>query len=534
MGLMTSQHDYTILNCTIFCEGIVTWCRGCQKSTIDYMLCSKNIIDYVDKFIIDEDRNFGTGSDHNSLLLELKIEHDKSLNENRKNITKDNLWNIRTFHDYSAYQQKLENGFANWDIDKFDDVDKLWDSWKTIVVSAAKEGIGTKTIKKKKKHWLDKEVKSAILERREAARAHRHSAKINRNHNITGPLWEIYQEKRLYVKRLIAKKITESRVNKSVDIARKGGPSCKDFWDILKNTNDKHSKSDITCIKSPESGEIITDKDKIMDSAKKYWESLGESNSDKDCFSFLINREVNGLYNKSFIIENNDDENILTDIKIDLEIIHDALSIAKNNKAPGADNITNELLKNGGNAMETSLVQLFNKLLQIEKIPDEWNLSIIVPIFKKGDRNNFNNYRGISLTSCVSKIFNRVISMHISYFVENEDLLSEVQGGFRSQHRCEDHIFSLKSILTCRSKEGKNTYLAFLDFRKAFDSVWREGILKAAWDAGIRGKVQRIVKCLYDNVKAKVRIGNDLTDQFNVDKGVNRGVSCPLYYFVFL
>ena len=86
-------------------------------------------------------------------------------------------------------------------------------------------------------------------------------------------------------------------------------------------------------------------------------------------------------------------------------------------------------------------------------------------IFKKGNKNDLNNYRGITLTSCVSKIFNRIVANSISTFVENNNILSEVQGGFRKNHRCEDHVFTLKSIAATRLAENKQTYMAFLDFR---------------------------------------------------------------------
>ena len=94
-------------------------------------------------------------------------------------------------------------------------------------------------------------------------------------------------------------------------------------------------------------------------------------------------------------------------------------------------------------------------LLFLESSPIEWNKGIIVPIFKKGARNDLNNYRGITLTSCVSKKFNRLVCDRISKFIEENDVLTEVQGGFRKDHRCEDHIFTIKSIIATRSAEKK-------------------------------------------------------------------------------
>ena len=135
----------------------------------------------------------------------------------------------------------------------------------------------------------------------------------------------------------------------------------------------------------------------------------------------------------------------------------DSIGRAKNNKAPGIDTITNELLKNGGDDLIYSLTDMFNRLLFLESSPIEWNKGIIVPIFKKGARNDLNNYRGITLTSCVSKIFNRLVCDRISKFIEENDVLTEVQGGFRKDHRCEDHIFTLRSIFATRSAEKKPT-----------------------------------------------------------------------------
>ena len=86
---------------------------------------------------------------------------------------------------------------------------------------------------------------------------------------------------------------------------------------------------------------------------------------------------------------------------------------------------------------------------------------------------------------------------NISSYIECNNVLSEVQGGFRKDHRCEDHIFSLKGIAAARLAENKNTYMAFLDFRKAFDTVWRNGLLSVAWNIGIRGKTWKILNGLY-------------------------------------
>ena len=104
---------------------------------------------------------------------------------------------------------------------------------------------------------------------------------------------------------------------------------------------------------------------------------------------------------------------------------------------------------------------MFHRLLFLESSLIEWNKGIIVPNFKKVARNDLNSYRGITLTSCNSKIFNRLVCDRISKFIEENDVLMEVQGGFRKDHRCEDHIFTLKEYY-CNTLGREKTHLLSL------------------------------------------------------------------------
>ena len=143
-------------------------------------------------------------------------------------------------------------------------------------------------------------------------------------------------------------------------------------------------------------------------------------------------------------------------------MVSDAIKNSKN-KSPGVDGITNEKLKNYGDCLTDSMFIIFSKILDDNVIPSEWNNGVIIPIFKKGDHKDMNNYRGITLTCCISKIFNRIIANEISLFLENKNAISETQGGFRKNSRCEDHIhvhvFTIKNIAANRLAESKPTWV---------------------------------------------------------------------------
>lgn len=538
-----NDSNLEILNCSKMCSGKFTWFRNNLQSTIDYMLCSNNLVSQVCEFIVDDDRKYGLGSDHNVLLLKLNVKNKESKNiqnKGRKKIT----WDIKNDQDFSAYKDNLQIKFSNWDATSFVDPDVMWDSWKNNVLAAATDGLGIKEVKTKCNSWFDKSIDDGIKDRRNASRLHRKWAKSDRSDNQLGnDLWKDYQEKRIYVKGLIKNKITQMRVNRSIDVANKGGPACRDFWKTLRSSNNTRKNSDIHCIIAPQSGEIIYDKVKMNLTILQYWRSLGKMNMSINSVENVVNDDskscrvknfVNSIRNQELSYDMNDVAN-LNDVEINLDIVLEALNCAKNNKSPGLDGITNELLKNGGDCLNITILDMFTKLIELEKMPTEWNRGIIVPIFKKGDPKDLNNYRGISLTSCVAKIFNRIIAMSISKHLESSNALSEVQGGFRSSYRCEDHIFTLKSINACRLAEGKTTYMAFLDFRKAFDTVWREGLLMAAWNSGLRGRIWRLIDTLYDNVQAQVKFGNIETDFFKVDEGVKQGcVLSPVLFCIFI
>ena len=301
-------------------------------------------------------------------------------------------------------------------------------------------------------------------------------------------MWDDYKVKKQRVKSLIHQKTTQLRFDRSVKIAKAGGPSSRDFWKELRGAPKKDS---LSSLKLPGSDEVVSDKNVMRQSIMHYWNTLGKMDMElngNDKHDNKVDELVKSIRRNNGTRDLDGNNLIMNDIVIVFNDVKEAITESKNNKSPGLDLITNELLNNGGDGLVNSLTKLFNRFLALEGTAYEWNKVIIVPIFKKGSKNDLNNNRGITLTSCVSKIFNRIIAKNISMYVEDNKILSEIQGGFRKNHRCEHHILSLKGIAAARLAENQHTYMAFLDFRKAFDTVWRNGLLLVAWKLGVRGK----------------------------------------------
>ena len=118
-------------------------------------------------------------------------------------------------------------------------------------------------------------------------------------------------------------------------------------------------------------------------------------------------------------------------------------------KACGKDKILNEFIKSTSSTMKFIYANLFNRVLNSGNIPEAWTIGIITPIYKnKGDKGDFDNYRGITILSCLGKLFTSIINARLNKYANEINLINENQTGFRKKYSTLDHIFLLKMVLT--------------------------------------------------------------------------------------
>ena len=204
--------------------------------------------------------------------------------------------------------------------------------------------------------------------------------------------------------------------------------------------------------------------------------------------------------------------------------VSDSICRLKTGKASGLDDINAEMLKSGGRLVIIFLTRLFNKVFESGCYPREWTKSIIIPIYKKGDKTDVDNYRGISLTSILSKCYVSIINKRIYNWMETYDKISESQAGFRRHYSTIDHIYTLTSIIQERlSIRKQKLYVAFVDLRKAFDMISHSKLLNTIYKDGIRGKIYCTIKAMYESLISCVRVNNNSTDFFQCEKGVRQG-----------
>ena len=205
----------------------------------------------------------------------------------------------------------------------------------------------------------------------------------------------------------------------------------------------------------------------------------------------------------------------------------------KSGKAAGPNGIISELFKNAGDSILPFLVRLFNKLFDSGTYPSQWNESIILPLFKKGEINNPNNYRGISLCDICSKLYSSIINNRLQIWVGQNNITGEHQAGYKKNYMTIDHAFTLLAAVQKQfsNTSGRKLYVAFVDFEKAFDSISRKLLWPILSKNGITGKLYNCIKSMYSDVKARIRNGDKLSNTVNSTKGVKQGDSCSSILF---
>ena len=217
--------------------------------------------------------------------------------------------------------------------------------------------------------------------------------------------------------------------------------------------------------------------------------------------------------------------------------IKQAIARLKSGKATGLDEIPGELLKAISGHILPFLTKYFNVLYESQNFPQEWSRSIIIPIYKTGDKLDPTNYRGISLLSVVSKLFTSVLTHRLRKWVEEKGKVCVEQAGFRSGHSTIDHVFTLHSMILKHVYGGGRgkLFVAFVDYKKAFDSVDRTILWSVLGKTGLSTKFISMFKAIYANVQACVRWKFDFSDFFDCPTGTRQGaLESPIMFSLYI
>ena len=203
--------------------------------------------------------------------------------------------------------------------------------------------------------------------------------------------------------------------------------------------------------------------------------------------------------------------------------VRKAVKSLNKNKSPGYDNIPAEVIQS--DTCIGFLHRLFCVCFETGTIPEAWEYGIITPLLKDStsDPRNPMNYRGITVTSAIYKAYCNVLNQRLTAWAESTGKITDFQNGFREKRSTIDHLTTLTSIIENRKATKKSTFVAFIDFSKAYDNINRELLRNKLHTYGIGGKIFQSLRALYNNVKCAVKVNHTQTDWFSVTSGLKQG-----------
>lgn len=253
----------------------------------------------------------------------------------------------------------------------------------------------------------------------------------------------------------------------------------------LKSISKSYKRTMNLCFKRFKQARIDKLKKLKTSNVRAYWKILNAENKNSDCQASLHElynyfRDINAQETTESgplpTMSNEELNNEINQLISENEVTN-AIKQLHNNKSSGEDNIKNEHIKFTADKMIPIYTKLFNIIFDTAIIPESWSVGVIKPIFKnKGDPTSPENYRPITILSCLGKLFTLILNNRLKSYLEKYDRLESGQAGFRKNHSTANNLFIIKCLIDIAISSKKKLYSCFIDFKQAFDTVWRNGL----------------------------------------------------------
>lgn len=503
-----------------------------RKNVVRVISETATILTSVAKPVIQEEKKYHSGWKISTLCPPASAEHDPTSAHKAAELRqaiRDGLIARRVVAESQADSQSSDSSEGVIPI-----TPESYESWVVAVEETLDEVLGRrkKTSGRKPPSYFTSVVWEALVQRRADYSAMRAAVNSGADGDRVTELWQSYLVSKKHAS-VVCDSARRAQWLTFMDEINSKSLGDRELWKLIEKSKGSSNVSRWDAVQDDKGNLIDTESSAYLPCWEKYYRELGtaKANVSQSPKWAEVTREVNS---EPFSADPGRSSPLVEEMNAPLSVgeVNVALEGLPNHKAIGADGFSNEVLKALG---PEALFGALSKLWDEEISPEAWALAILHPLRKPGDPTNLANSRGISLVSCVCKLFESVLQKRLVKFLEGSKKFRPEQGGFRAERECVEHILILTETLRRRKVLGLKSYVAFIDFSKAFDMVWRDGLMFKLHGCGVQGKMLRVIRALYQHTEATVRVNGLFTDVFQILLGVRQGgVLSPSLFLVYI
>ena len=492
-------------------------------SVVDYVICDRPFFKKCKKMKVQAPM-FSSAHTPIELILDCKVTHHTKSKKaplppapkliwdpKKAELLKKDLSSQNVINKMISLNKKIDKAASTDEIDKFtkEFTDLLFDSSAKCMKLAKKRKMPKKP---KKKAWFNSDCEKLKHRLKNLARLFAVNPK---DPYIRGQLSVVKKDYKKAM-RFNRSKFEISNIEKLQDLAN----SPKEFWNHIKMLNKKGKASNSNNIPS----DIWVD----------HFSSLNKKDPANDPQTQDYCRDIENRVN-AILSQDSSTHCHIIDRSFTMDEVKWGLRQLKKGKASGTDGVSNDILICCRDIIAPLIVTIFNRLLQTQHFPNQWSISVMVPIHKNGELDDPNNYRGISLNCCLSKLFTFLLNVRLTQYCEENKVIHENQIGFRKGFRTSDHVLTLKTLIDQAFQSKNKLYVCFVDFKKAYDTVWRNGLYLKLLNSGVSSKFVNLIKDMYARLQVSVNVPDGLGLPFKSHVGLKQGCNLsPLLFNMFI